>query len=512
MTEITRPAASSYGGTRLYMAPEVMAGKVATLQADVYSLGVVLYQVVVGDLGRFLASGWLRDIDDELLRDDIAVAVDGSPERRLGSVRELAQRLRTIEERRAEREAERRLRESVQRGRRRRKVMAVAMGILVVFALAMGVLAMGVLALRIRDEAERAEQEAARVKNIARVAVGESLVDKDPTRAALALLEVEKPDETPLAVTAIRKVLRHQLATLELRGHKAAVRDVSWSPGGDRIVSASDDGTARIWDIDAMGDPIILPHDESVRTASFGPSGDRIVTVAGKAALVWNIENPRTAGEPRVLNGHQQVVSMASWSPEGDRIVTASHDGTARVWNAAGLGEPIVLEGHQDRVLNAAWSPDGGRIATGSRDGSVRVWDADGRGEQIVIAEIPVHPFVGHSDITPAWSPDGKRVVTVSSESARIWRADGQGEPIIFQGGFSQVKAPWSPDGGRILIASWNTVRISNADGPGYPIVLKGHQDVIWDGSWSPDGKRVVTVSTDRTARVWMIGNSELPW
>ncbi len=285
-------------------------------------VGVGLYQVVVGDLARFLASGWLRDIDDELLRDDI---VDGSPERRLGSVRELAQRLRTLEARRASREADWRPREPVQRGRRRRKVMAVAMGILVVFALAMGV-----LTLRIQDEAERAEQEAARAKNIARVAVGESWVDKDPTRAALVLLEVGKPDETPLAVTAIRKVLRHQLATLGLRGHEAEVWEVSWSPGGDCIVSASNDGTTRIWDIDVMGDPIVLPHDERVLTASFSPSGDRIVPAsADGTARVWAVDG---SDQPVVLQGHDHEVLMALFDPGGNRVLTASPDRTVRIW------------------------------------------------------------------------------------------------------------------------------------------------------------------------------------
>ncbi|KAB2965272.1 MAG: tetratricopeptide repeat protein [Thermoanaerobaculia bacterium] len=108
MTEPERATGSSHAsGTRIYMAPEVLEGKPATTQADIYSLGVLVYQLVVGDFTRALASGWERDVADEILREDVAAFVDGRPERRVASAGEVAQRLRGVEERRAQRRAER---------------------------------------------------------------------------------------------------------------------------------------------------------------------------------------------------------------------------------------------------------------------------------------------------------------------------------------------------------------------------------------------------------------------
>jgi serine/threonine protein kinase/DNA-binding winged helix-turn-helix (wHTH) protein len=90
----------------IYLAPEVMTGQPATVQGDVYSLGVMLYQLVIGDLKRPLAPGWELQIDDPLLIEDIAAAVAGEPSRRLGDVALLATRLRSLQDRRRARETQ----------------------------------------------------------------------------------------------------------------------------------------------------------------------------------------------------------------------------------------------------------------------------------------------------------------------------------------------------------------------------------------------------------------------
>ena len=94
--------ASSGSGSLLYLAPEVVAGQPATLKSDVYALGVLLFQLIVGDLRRPLAPGWERDIADPLLREDIAAAAELDPARRLADAAALAQRLRGLSRRRWE--------------------------------------------------------------------------------------------------------------------------------------------------------------------------------------------------------------------------------------------------------------------------------------------------------------------------------------------------------------------------------------------------------------------------
>ncbi|MFV0275861.1 MAG: protein kinase domain-containing protein [Parahaliea sp.] len=100
---LTREVLSDAGrGTAQYLAPELLAGQAPTVQSDLYALGILLYQFLVGDLRKPMAPGWERDVADSLLRQDLAATTDGDPARRLTGVPELSQRLRQLELRRRE--------------------------------------------------------------------------------------------------------------------------------------------------------------------------------------------------------------------------------------------------------------------------------------------------------------------------------------------------------------------------------------------------------------------------
>jgi dipeptidyl aminopeptidase/acylaminoacyl peptidase len=124
-------------------------------------------------------------------------------------------------------------------------------------------------------------------------------------------------------------------------------------------------------------------------SASFSPDSRRVVTASDDGAVrVWDLES-RT--EIVLLKGHQLKATCASFSPDGHRIVTASHDGTARVWDAKSGGEIAVLKGlppgrwasFPQPVVSASFSNDGRRVVTVSDDGVARVWDVS-RTESIV--------------------------------------------------------------------------------------------------------------------------------
>lgn len=88
-------------GTALYLAPELLAGHAPNAQSDIYAAGVMLYQLMAGDLRRPLTTGWERDVDDEFVLADIAAATDGDPATRLRAAAELLDRLQRLDDRRA---------------------------------------------------------------------------------------------------------------------------------------------------------------------------------------------------------------------------------------------------------------------------------------------------------------------------------------------------------------------------------------------------------------------------
>ncbi|MFT3769084.1 MAG: hypothetical protein QM820_26895 [Minicystis sp.] len=158
---------------------------------------------------------------------------------------------------------------------------------------------------------------------------------------------------------------------------------------------------------------MVLRHEARLYSVAFSPDGERLVAASwDKTARVWNADG---AGASVVLRGHESGILSASFSPDGKRIVTASADKTVRVWNADGSGEPVVLRGHDGVVSSAEFSPDGKRIVTASADKTMRVWNADGSGEPLVFR-------VSDFDVNQAsFSPDGSRVVTACDDGLRVW-------------------------------------------------------------------------------------------
>lgn len=383
-------------------------------------------------------------------------------------------------------EASRRERE--RRVRRRRTLQIGAAVAAVVIAASAG------LAWWQRDTALEAKQ---RAQEIARVAVAGETLARDPTRAALVILEVARPNETAYALQRMREILDRPLSETILRGHRGWVERVAFSSDSQHVLTASADGTARIWSADGIGEPVVLQgHRSSLTSAVFSPDGARVLTASGDGtARVWFADG---SGHSVILHGHTGEVWSAAFSPDGSRIVTASSDGTARVWSADGSGKPIILRGHEAVVFIAAFSPDGNRIVTVSADGTARVWPADGAGKPVVLGS-------QKGFVSATFSPEGNRLLTVSVDgTVRIWAANGAGEPVIFRSDTAVLSAAFSPDGTRFVTGgSDSAARVWWADSTAAPVILRGHESLVLSAAFSSDGKHVVTASADNTARIW---------
>jgi WD40 repeat protein len=281
--------------------------------------------------------------------------------------------------------------------------------------------------------------------------------------------------------------------------HEGWVISVHFSRDGTRVLTGSADHTARVWNA-RNGQPMTGPllHSDDVGSAQFSPDGQRIVTAShDQTAQVWDAQTGLPLTKPMK---HDQSVRSAQFSPDGQRIVTASWDGTARVWDSH-TGEPLAKPLQHGNPLNyAEFSPDGRRIVTASADQTARVWDAQ-TGQPLT------EPLSHHDRVMSAqFSPDGRRVVTASwDNTARVWDAQ-TGQPLTEPLKHSRQvwSAQFSPDGGRVVTVSENdAAQVWDAQ-TGRPLTepLK-HRGFVSTAQFSLDGQRIVTASWDATVRVW---------
>ena len=245
-------------------------------------------------------------------------------------------------------------------------------------------------------------------------------------------------------------------------------------------------------------------HTEPILSVAYSPDGRRIVTGgADHTARVWDAASGKLEFS---LEGHSDAVSSVTFSPNGQRILTGSWDRTATLWDAASGAKEFTLEGHTARIFSVAFSRDGQRIVTGSRDQTAKVWDATSGKE--------LFPLKGHSGAiwSVAFSPDGKLIATGSwDKTAMLWDAATGKEVRTLRGHDGAVFCvAFSPDGQRIVTGGRDRkAKVWDAVTGHQLFTLYGHSGRIFSVTFSPDGQRIATAGDDQTARVWDAGDGE---
>lgn len=321
-------------------------------------------------------------------------------------------------------------------------------------------------------------------------------------------------------------------------GHTQTVTSVQFSHDGRRLLTASLDGTARLWDVES-GKQIqrLFGHNWWVWSASFRREQDaqgqavdekRIVTTGQDGtAIVWSDETGQWTDDTQIrqgipFRGHKGPVFCARFTPDGRHVVSGGYDRRILIWEpeavvefdfrnlAEGLAPTETtyqeLTGHTDTVRSIRFSKDGSLIVSSGRDNTVRVWD--------IGSEKSIRTFRGHGSAVAAaeFSADGRWILSAGSDGqAKRWSLDGDDEIQTLQGrrlaGHTNavLGASFSPDGQQVVTASQDRYAKSWSaeSGDVTRAFFEGHQFLSSSVVFMPDGRRLITSAMDNTARVW---------
>ena len=328
-----------------------------------------------------------------------------------------------------------------------------------------------------------------------------ALAQQHPMRAIAYLAAARAEGVESPAVNMMFAEAARSAPMFTLIGHTERINSIAFSADGARVVTASDDNTARIWNA-YSGKELMAPlqHRAHVIAAVFSPDDSRVITTTNDSfAQVWNAATGRPTTE--ALEVARPVCPM-TFSADGTQIITADLAARARVWDAS-TGQPTALQELRDPVFVGCETVLGHEARYVRHD--AEAWVTLRSPVDTVIARLEHQGLIAET----AFSPDGKRVVTASQDgTARIWDA-ATGRPVtapLVHVGWVR-DAAFSRDGTHVITrnggSSTNYARVWNATTGAATTPPLEQPDTITTAAFSPDGTHVVTASTDGTARLW---------
>ena len=370
--------------------------------------------------------------------------------------------------------------------------------------------ALSLVAIVQRNSA-RAERRLALVRQLTAQAKGQ--MQSDPQLAVLLMRRAMEVEATPDAKFAAVTALDNSFLLKILHGPGRDILDVAYAPDGSMIATADLDGVTTLWRTSDWTSFKTLKFDaRGIVSVRFSPDGLLVATanLAG-VARIWDI---RTGTVRTELAGHTMALTRVAFGPDGGRIATSSMDGTARLWDVA-TGRELERFKAADRVAGVAFGPNGQTLATAGFDGLVIIWDLS-TAQQVRVLK-------GHTTAAQsvAFSPDGNRVASAGGDgTVRLWDvATGRAERVFTTTGNVFIVV-FSPDGRFVAAAGqdpsihvWDATATPDQQGITNPRadpvhVFRGHRALVQGLAFSPDGQSVVSVSGDRTARVWRFSDA----
>ncbi|HEV3257811.1 MAG TPA: protein kinase, partial [Gemmataceae bacterium] len=295
---------------------------------------------------------------------------------------------------------------------------------------------------------------------------------------------------------------RRRYGSAPLLEHSNTVKRVAFSPDGRQIASGCLDGSIQIWD--AQTGQRLHTLQQAAYNPTYSSDGQHLAAARHDGVIcVWNA---KTGELLTSFPGHDKRIWTLAFSPESRTLASAGWDGRVRLWDMGGKdkGEAVrpirTLSEDMEDVARMAFSPDGGRILAACRNGRVRTWDvATGQATFSFRCEFEY-------GFSARFSPDARRLAWACLDGVvKVWdTATGRLELDLRSNQHWSRSVAFSPDGRRIALAGFDgTVRLLDGSTGRETLTMYAHSLIADDVAFSPDGHRLASASYDHTVRLW---------
>ena len=392
---------------------------------------------------------------------------------------------------------------------------------------------LGVVAWKQRDQAKLAAERVLQVQQISRLT---SDIGSKPQRNLLLSVQAadlarEGHDETLLAIDGIRGQL--QVASgLPLLGHPEATRAGSFSTDRRWLATGSDDGTIKLWHLDAI-DPTgssssLAGHEGAIKGLAFTPDGRWLVSggVDGTVRL-WRLTDDGATPGPVLGSGRYGAVNALAISPDGAWLAFGTKAGNTCIWKRSADGfieAPCEVGKDSNPVTTVRFSAKGRWLATtctsacATKGAAVALWDLKAGFPNQEPRRLTHANFLNEDSLLAvAFSRDESRLAVAYGYAAEVWDLTQPDPPqhVVATAGRGQWigAVALSPDNRWLATGSLEAdVMLTDLEQPtAPPVFLKGHSAGVGALTFSDDGHWLASGSDDSTARLWNMRDRTFP-